>query len=76
VPANERATASACYLFINNGIGLSFGSIVIGGLSDVLAPEYGTDSLRMAIIAVTSLYLLAATFMLIGAPKLRKAWID
>ncbi|MFM6933734.1 MAG: spinster family MFS transporter [Novosphingobium sp.] len=76
VPANERATASACYLFINNGIGLSFGSIVIGALSDKLAPDFGSDSLRVAIISVTSLYLLAATFMLIGAPRLRKAWID
>ncbi|PLK27940.1 MFS transporter [Novosphingobium sp. TH158] len=76
VPANERATASACYLFVNNGIGLTFGSLAVGGLSDALAPYYGAESLRWAVIAVCSLYLLAALFMTLAAPRLRKAWID
>lgn len=75
VPASDRATASACFLLINNGIGLGFGSLGVGLLSDSLTPAYGADALRYALIAVSLLYVAAAGLMLFAAPRLRRAWI-
>lgn len=75
VPASDRATASACFLLINNGIGLGFGSLGVGMLSDGLSPAYGAEALRYALIGVSMLYVVAAGFMLFAAPRLRRAWI-
>jgi predicted MFS family arabinose efflux permease len=50
-----RATSSAILFFIINMIGLGLGPFLIGFLSDQLAPTFGADSLRMAM-----LYLLPA----------------
>ncbi len=75
VPAQERATASACFLLVNNGLGLGLGSLVIGKASDLLAPTYGADSLRYGCMIATGTYLLAGASMLLAAPRLRKAWI-
>ena len=36
VPAHMRASASACFLFINNLIGIGGGSWLLGGISDSL----------------------------------------
>lgn len=50
-PARMRARAAAIQLFIGNLIGLGLGPQVIGILSDTLAPYYGNDSLRYALLA-------------------------
>lgn len=76
VPAQERATASACFLLINNGIGLGFGSLLIGRLSDVLTSTHGDDALRTAMTWATLSYLVAGVLMLLAAPRLRKAWME
>lgn len=75
VPANERATASACFLFVNNGIGLTLGSLVIGSLAEHFKPEHGGEALRLACVSVSGLYLLATLLMLLAAPRLRRAWL-
>lgn len=76
VPAGERATASATFLLINNGIGLGFGSLAIGRLSDALTPSYGEDALRYALIATSMLYFVAFALMMLAGPRLRRAWIS
>lgn len=76
VAPRERATASACFLLINNGIGLGLGSLIIGKLSDVLAPTQGEGALRLAMAGTASSYLIAAALMLLAAPRLRAAWKD
>ena len=76
VPANERATASACFLFVNNGIGLTLGSLVIGSLAEHFKPDHGTDALRLACVSISSLYLLATLLMFLAAPRLRRAWLS
>lgn len=76
VPASDRATASATFLLINNGIGLGFGSLGIGWLSDVLTPQYGADALRYALIGTSLVYFVATALMLLAAPRLRRAWIS
>lgn len=48
VPAKMRAFASAVLFFVLNIIGLGLGPLVIGILSDWLAPTYGQEALRWA----------------------------
>ena len=47
-----RALASAVLLFIINLIGLGLGPWALGALSDGLAPRFGTESLRYALVIV------------------------
>lgn len=37
----QRSTASACFLFVNNLIGLGLGTWYFGAVSDALTPRYG-----------------------------------
>ena len=74
VPPNMRTTASAIFLFINNLIGIGLGTVMLGVLSDVLSARFGADSLRYAILAGTSFYLVAAALFLLSARRLEKDW--
>ncbi len=74
VPPNMRATASAIFLFINNLIGIGVGTVAIGILSDSLQAQYGDDSLRYAILAGTSFYVLAAMLFFLSAKYLENDW--
>ncbi|MBS0255431.1 MAG: MFS transporter [Proteobacteria bacterium] len=76
VPAPERATASACYLLINNGVGMGVGPWLIGRLSDHLTAGYGVEALRMAMTITAGFYLIAATLMLLGSRQLARAWVS
>jgi MFS family permease len=62
VPASMRAITSAILFFVLNLIGLGFGPLVVGMISDLLAPALGTESLRWAmasilVVSVTSFLL-------------------
>jgi MFS family permease len=76
VPARMRATASACFLLINNLIGLGVGPFLIGRLSDALKHSYGSEALRYAAVAVTAFYLLAAGLMFLCVSLLRTSWLE
>lgn len=76
VPAPMRATASASFLLINNLIGVGFGAMTIGALSDALAPALGDGALRMALLGSLVFYLIAGLLMLIAAPRLARDWVD
>lgn len=77
VPDHMRATASACFLLINNLIGLGLGSWVIGILSTRFSVQYGVaDGLRYAIAVGLCLYLLAALLMLLASRQLHRAWVE
>jgi MFS family permease len=76
VPAESRATASALFLLINNLIGLGGGASLIGALSTGLAPHYGAQALRYAMLASLGLYVLAALLMAAAGPALRAGWVD
>ena len=76
VPAPERATASACFLLINNLIGLGAGTLILGSLADGLTPLYGNEALRMAVVFGLGFYLLAALLMALAVKPLRRDWID
>ncbi|MGA1370521.1 MAG: spinster family MFS transporter [Pseudomonadales bacterium] len=49
-PLRMRAVAAAVLLFILNFIGLGLGPTVTGNLSDLLAPTFGKESLRYALL--------------------------
>lgn len=76
VQPQMRATAAACFLLINNLIGLGLGSWSIGILSDWLTPSYGADALRYAMAGVSIAYLLAFLLALGASRSLRGDWVE
>lgn len=74
VPPAMRTTTSAIFLFINNLIGIGVGTPAIGWLSDALKSTYGEESLRYAILAGTSFYVVAALLLFLASRSLRKDW--
>jgi len=76
VPPSMRATAAACFLFINNLIGIGAGSWLLGGISDVMKPRFGDDALRYSAVALVGLYLVAAVLALFAVRPLRKDWVE
>lgn len=48
-PASGRATATATLLLMFNIVGLGLGPLFVGVISDWLAPQWGAESLRMAL---------------------------
>jgi MFS family permease len=76
VPAHMRATASALFLFINNLIGIGFGTTLIGVVSDTMRVRFGAESLRYAILGGTGFYLIAAALLFFAGRKLAQDWVD
>lgn len=76
VEPRDRATASAWYLLLNNGIGLGLGPLLIGQLSDHYTRTYGTEGLRQAMSVLTLIYIVAAALMALAYRRLPKAWIE
>lgn len=79
VPSHRRATASAMVLLVGAIVGSGIGPVLTGGLSDLLTPIAGSDSLRYALGCVVAL-LLVALFALgkatIAYPAARRALAD
>lgn len=59
-PLRMRAVASAILLFVANIIGMGLGPQFVGILSDSLHEQYGDESLRYALLAVTPILFWAA----------------
>ena len=76
VPATMRATASASFLFINNLIGLGFGTLILGAMSDQFSQTYGDDGLRYAILSALIFYVAAAALMALAGKHLRSEWVE
>lgn len=74
VPPNMRATASACFLFINNLLGIGVGTWFFGFMSDRMSVLYGADALQYSILYGLGFYLLSAAFYLIAASRLKRDW--
>ena len=67
-PVKMRATSVAISLFITNLLGLGLGPLIIGTLSDLLAPTYGNASLQMALLAIP-VTLVVSIFAFIAAAR-------
>jgi len=70
VPAPMRAQTSAILFFALNLIGLGFGPLVIGIISDLLAPTYGIESLRWALAVILPLSVISAALFLAATKKI------
>lgn len=73
VPARWRSQASALLLLVLNLIGLGLGPQFIGLVSDLLAPDYGLESVRYALVATTAVGATWSTVhYMLAAGSLRK----
>ena len=70
VPASMRSLASAILFFVLNFIGLGFGPLVVGMISDELAPSLGNESLRWAMSIIIVISFGSTALFLIAAKKL------
>lgn len=59
VPINMRAMASAVLFLVMNLIGLGFGPLIAGMLSDYLNPIFGDLTLRWVLVIISSMDLIA-----------------
>jgi predicted MFS family arabinose efflux permease len=60
VEVRMRTVASALLLFVINLIGMGLGPLLAGLISDALAPAYGKDSLKYALLILTLFNVWAA----------------
>jgi MFS family permease len=72
VTIRMRALASSIVLFILNIIGMGFGPQLVGVLSDLFAPAYGQESLRMALMVLAFLNLWCAYHYYLAGRFLRE----
>jgi MFS family permease len=62
VPASMRALTSAVLFFVLNLIGLGFGPLAVGKISDLLTPSMGNESLRWAMSITLVVSIASAIF--------------
>jgi predicted MFS family arabinose efflux permease len=74
VPPNMRATSSASFLFINNLIGIGFGTWFLGFMSVRMAAAHGVDSLKYSILYGLGFYVLSALIYFGASTRLNKDW--
>jgi len=70
VPAPMRALTSAILFFVLNLLGLGFGPLVVGVISDLLKPALGIESLRWALSTILFISVASATLFLTAAKKM------
>jgi MFS family permease len=73
VPESMRATAVALIFLVANLIGMGFGPLATGALSDALSPTYGNQSLKYALITMSPGYLVAVWLAWRASVSVRKA---
>ena len=70
VPASMRSLTSAVFFLVINLIGLGFGPLVVGKISDLLHPALGAESLRWALSIVLVISLASAALFFSTAKKM------
>ncbi len=66
-----RALASALTTGSYNLVGMGLGPLLVGFLSDRLAPSYGVDSIRYALLVVCAAHVLGMLHNFLAIPPLR-----
>ncbi len=74
-PRNE-ATATSLLIIGPGLVGASFGPLAVGMISDALAPRFGIDALRWALIFVPAIGLVAGAALMIANGKMAAALHD
>jgi predicted MFS family arabinose efflux permease len=70
VPASSRAITSAILFLFINLIGLGFGPLVVGMISDLLAPALATESLRWAMSGISVVSVASTLLFFVSAQKM------
>jgi MFS family permease len=70
VPASMRSLTSAVFFLVINLVGLGFGPLVVGIISDLLKPALGIESLRWALSIIIIMGLASAILFFSTAKKL------
>jgi MFS family permease len=70
VPASMRALTSAIFFLVINLLGLGFGPLVVGLISDLLKPALGVESLRWAMSIVLIISVASAALFFVSAKKM------
>jgi MFS family permease len=70
VPASMRSLTSAILFLALNLIGLGFGPLVVGIISDLLKPALGVESLRWAMSVILVVSVASVTLFFVAAKKL------
>jgi MFS family permease len=68
VPASMRALTSAILFFVLNLVGLGFGPLTVGIISDWLHPTLGVESLRWA-LSIVPVVSVGSVLLFFGAAK-------
>jgi predicted MFS family arabinose efflux permease len=68
VPASMRSLTSAVFFLVINLIGLGFGPLVVGVVSDLLKPQFGVESLRWA-LSIVIVVSIASTVLFFRTAK-------
>jgi predicted MFS family arabinose efflux permease len=76
VPADMRAQAAALLLFSSNIANLVIAPQLVGLVSDILAPRYGAESLRLALLPLTLCGFWAAAHFWIVARRSRAPFAE
>lgn len=71
-PIRMRAMAAAVLLFMSSMIGLGIGPLIVGMVSDLLLPLYGEESLRYALLLVSTAHFWAAAHFWLSSKTLRE----
>jgi len=70
VPASMRALTSAVFFLVINLVGLGFGPLIVGFISDLLKPSLGVESLRWALSIIIVISIASAMLFFATAEKL------
>jgi MFS family permease len=70
VPASMRSLTSAVLFFVLNLVGLGLGPLVVGMISDQLAPTLGNESLRWAMSIIIVIGAASTILFFVSAKKL------
>lgn len=67
VPDEMRATTLAVVMLLSNIIGMGLGPFLVGAISDLVAPIFGSDALRYAMLVVSLITIWSSLhFWLVG----------
>jgi MFS family permease len=72
VGARDRGLVSSIMLAAMGVIGAGLGPFIVGGLSDLLTPSYGSEGLRYALMSMIPTPLIAAAFVWLTIRSARK----
>ena len=70
VPPTQRGVTSTVMLIVQNLLAFAIGPLLIGLVSDALAPTYGADSLRYALATMLAAPLVASLLLVVARRKI------